>query len=88
MRENIKKNLTVLTIFMIMTELISSNDPRYFSQTSDAPYDRHHYRIICQDNSFVVKSWDEVQEYWWNRRGLNSSVIEVIDKPKKSKGFK
>ena len=76
----------VLTIFM--TKLISSNDPRYFSQTSDAPYDRHHYRIICQDNSFVVKSCDEVQEYWWNRRGFNSQVIEVIDKPKSKKGFK
>ena len=72
-----------------MTKLILSDDPRYFSQTSDAPYDRHHYRIICQDNSFVVKSWDEVQEYWWNRRGFNPPVIEVIDKPKpKSKGFK
>ena len=73
---------------MKMTELILSNDPRYFKQTSYEPYDRHHYRIICQDNSFVVKSWDEVQEYWWNRRGFNPPVIEVIDKPKKSKGFK
>ena len=87
MRENIKKNLKDLTIFM--TKLISSNDPRYFSQTSDAPYDRHHYKIVCQDKSFVVESWDEVQEYWWNRRGFNPPVIEVIDKPKpKSKGFK
>ena len=71
-----------------MTNLIAKDDPRYFSQTSDAPYDRHHYRIICQDNSFVVKSWDEVQEYWWNRRGFNSPVIEVIDKLKSKKGFK
>ena len=74
---------------MMMTKLISSDDPRYFSQTSDEPYDRHHYKIVCQDKSFVVESWDEVQEYWWNRRGFNSPVIEVIDKPKpKSKGFK
>ena len=73
---------------MMMTELISSNDPRYFSQTSDAPYDRHYYKIVCQDKSFVVKSWDEVQEYWWNRRGFSPPVIEVIDKPKTKKGFK
>ena len=86
MRENIKKNLKDLTIFM--TKLISSNDPRYFSQTSDAPYDRHHYKIVCQDKSFVVESWDEVQEYWWNRRGFSPPVIEVIDKPKTKKGFK
>ena len=71
-----------------MTNLIEKNDPRYFSQTSDKPYDRHHYRIVCQDNSFVVKCWDEVQEYWWNRRGFNSPVIEVIDKPKSKKGLK
>ena len=78
----------VLTIFIMMTELISSNDPRYFSQTSGEPYDRHHYKIVCQDKSFVVESWGEVQEYWWNRRGFNPPVIEVIDKPKSKKGFK
>ena len=47
-------------------QLIAKDDPRYFSQTSDKPYDRHHYRIVCQNKSFVVESWDEVQEYWWN----------------------
>ena len=71
-----------------MTNLIEKNDPRYFSQTSDIPYDRHHYKIVCQDRSFVVESWDEVQEYWWNRRGFSPPVIEVIDKPKTKKGFK
>ena len=71
-----------------MTNLIEKNDPRYFSQTSDAPYDRHHYKIVCQDKFFVVESWDEVQEYWWNRRGFSPPVIEVIDKPKTKKGFK
>ena len=35
-------------------ELIAKEDPRYFSQTSDEPYDRHHYRIVCQNKSFVV----------------------------------
>ena len=71
-------------------QLISKDDPRYFSQTSDGSYDRHHYRIVCQNKSFVVESWDEVQEYWWNRTNLFvPAVIEVIDKPKpKSKGFK
>ena len=73
---------------IMMTKLIAENDPQYFQQTSDKSYDRHNYKIVCQDQSFVVESWDEVQEYWWNRRGFNSPVIEVIDKPKKSKGFK
>ena len=39
-----------------MTELIDKEDPRYFSQTSDKPYDRHHYRIVCQNKSFVVEN--------------------------------
>ena len=75
----------------MMTNLIGKNDPRYFSQTSDEPYDRHYYRIVCQDNSFVVKSWDEVQEWWWNHCHMINfdAVIEVLDKPKpKAKGFK
>ena len=47
-----------------MTELISKEDPRYFSQNSDEPYDRHHYKIVCNTKSFVVESWNEVQEWW------------------------
>ena len=77
-----------------MTELIAKEDPRYFSQTSDKPYDRHHYRIVCQNKSFVVESWDEVQEYWWNNchsPWFAGTVVHVIDKPKlkkQPKGFK
>ena len=73
-----------------MTKLIEKNDPRYFSQTSDIPYDRHHYRIVCQNKSFVVESWDEVQEWWWNNCRLPTfnAVIHVIDKPRPKKGFK
>ena len=71
-----------------MTKLIEKNDPRYFSETSNEPYDRHHYKIVCQDQSFVVQSWQEVIEYWWNGRQFTPPVIEVIDKPKLKKGFK
>jgi len=74
-----------------VTKLIGKNDPQYFSQTSDLPYDRHHYKIVYKDRSFVVESWDEAQEYWWNNQHkFELPVIEVIDKPKtkkKSKGF-
>ncbi len=75
-----------------MTQLIEKDDPRYFSQTSNKSYDRHHYKIVYKDRSIVVESWDEVQEYWWNNCRspfFEGTVIEVIDKPKKkSKGFK
>ena len=77
-----------------MTELIAKEDPIDFSQTSDKPYDRHNYRIVCQNKSFVVESCDEVQEWGWNNwrsPWFEVTVIHVIDKPKpkkQSKGFK
>jgi len=71
-----------------MTELIGKDDPRFFGQTCDKPYDRHHYKIVCESKSIVVESWEEVQEFWWNNREINPPVIEVIDKPKTTKGFK
>ena len=76
-----------------MTKLIEKNDPLYFGQTSNEPYDRHHYKIVCQNKSFVVESWDEVQEWWWNNCHLPTfdAVVHVLDKPKpkkQSKGFK
>jgi len=71
-----------------MVKLIEKNDPLFFEQTSSKPYDRHHYKIVCKNKSFVVESWHQVQEYWWNNREFTQSVIEVVDKPKsKSKGF-
>ena len=66
-----------------------------FKQTSDEPYDRHHYKIVSKHYAtFIVKSWDEVQEWWWNHCNMINvapdfdAVVEVLDKPKqKSKGF-
>ena len=74
-----------------MTNLIEKTDSRYFSQTSDAPYDRCNYKIVCSTKSFVVESWQEVQEWWWNNcrsPWFEGTVIHVLDRPKKkSKGF-
>ena len=74
-----------------MTELIEKSDPQFFEQTSNKSYDRNNYKIVCRSKSFVVESWEEVQEWWWNNCRspfFEGTVIEVIDKPKKSKGFK
>ena len=73
-----------------MTKLIAKDDPLYFGQTSNEPYDRHHYKIVCTTKTFVVKSWDEVQEWWWNNCRLPTfdAVVHIIDKPKLKKGFK
>ena len=72
-----------------MTELIKRSDPRFFEQTCYKPYDRHLYKIVCESKTTVVESWEEVQEYWWNNIAIYPDmIVEVIDKPKKTKGFK
>ena len=77
-----------------MTKLIEKSDPQFFEQTSNKSYDRNNYKIVCRSKSFVVESWEEVQEWWWNNCRspfFEGTVIEVIDKPKpkkQSKGFK
>ena len=72
-----------------MTELIGKDDPRYFGQSCNKPYDRHHYKMVCKNKSVVLESWDGVQEYWWNNIAFNPDmIVEVIDKPKTTKGFK
>ena len=76
-----------------MTNLIEKSDPQFFEQTSNKSYDRNNYKIVCRSKSFVVESWEEVQEWWWNNCRspfFEGTVIEVLDKPKtkkKSKGF-
>ena len=78
---------------IMMTNLIEKNDPRYFSATSDELYDRHNYKIVSSRYAtFIVESWDEVQEWWWNHCNTFNfdAVVHVIDKPKvkkKAKGF-
>ena len=72
-----------------MTELIKRSDPRFFEQTCGKSYDRHHYKIVCKRKSIVLESWEEVKEYWWNNIAFNPDmIVEVIDIPKTTKGFK
>ena len=69
-----------------MTQLISKDDSQWFAQSSDIPYDRHHYRIIAKSGqTYVLNSYEEVLETWWNKRQFIDRV-EVIDKPKKTRG--
>ena len=49
-----------------MTKLIEKNDPRYFSQTSNEPYEASLQNSLQRPFYHVVESWDEVQEWWWN----------------------
>ena len=73
--------------------LIQRDDPRYFTETSSEPYDRHKYKVIYHSGDFgneykIVDSWEEVQEIWWNSIPQFISHVEVLDKKTNSRGFK
>jgi|TARA_B100001939_G_scaffold318152_1_gene305353 hypothetical protein len=64
-----------------MTQLIKPDDPRYFQQTSDEPYDRHNYKVVLiNGQSVVVDAWDLAQAIWFQQPGQFLSHIEVLDK--------
>ena len=68
-------------------EVIKSNEPQYFTQTSDGLYDRHRYRVVSKTGASIdVESYDEVREIWWNQKHVLSH-IEVIDCKPKGGGF-
>ena len=72
-----------------------SDDPRWFAQTSDGIYDRHHYKVIFKDGQEqMFGSWEEAYATWfqWNRmRVIDRIEVCDIKKPKvrkpKPKGF-
>tara|TARA_B100000902_G_scaffold41685_1_gene49259 strand:- start:581 stop:793 length:213 start_codon:yes stop_codon:yes gene_type:complete len=68
-------------------ELIESTDPRYFKETSNAPYDRHQYKVHLKDNEFVVfDDWMSAQGFWFEKVGTGRLItIEVLSSG--GKGF-
>jgi len=64
--------------------------PKWFAQTSDEPYDRHHYRFVYSDGqSKIFESYERAQEEWFNLPTVFKSHIEVLDiKNKKQKNLK
>ena len=64
-----------------------------FSQTSNAPYDRHHYEILLKTGKTVFfDDWSAAHEYWWSHCQIPNylDVVKVLDKKKnkeKVKGF-
>ena len=70
-----------------MTDLIDSNDPQFFEQTSDIPYDRHYYKVVTTTNEYIFDDYEQVRQMLWNYDSSMLKYVEVIDKPKKKKGF-
>ncbi len=74
-----------------MTDLIDRDDSQFFEQTSDIPYDRHHYKVVTTTNEYIFDDYEQVRQMWWNYDSSLLKYVEVIDKPKskskKKKGF-
>lgn len=67
------------------------NSLKTFTQTSDQPYSRHHYKVSKKSGeSITFESWEDAQAYWFSACQLkNLSHIDVLDvKSSQSKGFK
>jgi len=61
--------------------------PKFFTQTSDKPYDRHRYKLVgVNQNELIFDDWEQVQAYWLQAPSQFLSHIEVLDKKKKSNG--
>lgn len=67
-----------------------ADDIRVFKQTSDEPYDRHHYALVLKNGKkIIVEDYETVRNLWWNMCAMgNCSHIDVLDLPKKKGGGK
>ena len=70
-----------------MTKLIGRSDPQFFEETSDGSYDRHDYKVVTTTNSYVFDNYEDMRNMWWNYDSSMLKHVEVLDKPKKKKGF-
>ena len=51
-----------------------------FTLTSEAPYDRHRYRIhLSASDPITVDEWDVARAIWF-QAGSRCTTIEVLDK--------
>lgn len=58
-----------------------------FTETSSAPYDRHHYKVVFKGErkEIYCESWEAAQAIWFQWAGMKAiDRIEVCDirKPK------
>lgn len=62
--------------------LIESDDPRYFEQTSDEPYDRHIYRLHLTNGKYVdFENYDMIRSAWFQTANQFLSHVEVLNNP-------
>lgn len=59
-----------------------------FTQTSDAPYDRHYYVLhLSGGGRSTWEDYEELRDHWMLNRGWGMEWVEVLDpKPAKPRG--
>jgi hypothetical protein len=64
--------------------------PEWFAQTSDEPYDRHQYQLVCNGQSIIFDDYDQMRAYWFqsarNYGGCKVNVLDIKQNKKKSNG--
>lgn len=61
--------------------------PLFYTQTSNKPYDRHHYKVVASNGDTIkVEAYDQTQAIWFQKNPFLSH-IEILDKPKSGTGF-
>jgi hypothetical protein len=64
-----------------------------FTETSNAPYDRHTYSIVLKDETILnFEHWDDVREHWFMYNQIPDYLDYVVVHSKKKeksqvKGF-
>ena len=75
-------------------KLIDPSDPLYFYQTSDEPYDRHHYRVHMKNGNYIdFDDYMNVQNFWFEYSKQFLSHVQILDiqnkkQKKNNRGFK
>jgi len=60
-----------------------------FTQTSDEPYDRHHYKIVyVNGQSSTFTNYYDLMQQWFASPEAFTDYVEVLDIKKEVKGFK
>ena len=59
--------------------LIQPSDKRYFKQTSDAPYDRHKYRLTLKSGkSLILEDYEMLRSLWFQYNSY-ADRVDVLD---------
>lgn len=66
-------------VLQVAYKCYKPSDSRYFTQTSDEPYDRHHYKLTLKSGKSIVIDDYEVLRSMWFQYNAYADKVEVLD---------